>query len=69
MLQYKVSGMSCGHCVKSVTSAVKKVAPMADINVDLTLGEVTVNGSEAKEKIAAAITDAGFEVRESAVRP
>lgn len=62
MLKLKVSGMTCGGCAKSVTNAVKKVAPEADVNVDLNAGEVTVAGSAARDRVAAAITAAGFEV-------
>lgn len=62
MLKLKVSGMTCGGCAKSVTNAVKKVAPAADVNVDLKAGEVTVAGTEARDRVAAAITEAGFEV-------
>ena len=30
-----VSGMSCGHCVRAVTEAVRGVAPLAKVEVDL----------------------------------
>ena len=34
MLELKVAGMTCGHCVKAVTEAVQSVAPQAVVAVD-----------------------------------
>jgi len=59
----KVKGMSCQHCVKSVTEAMVKLGAK-DVKVDLLSGDVTY--SESAPISAAAIKDAitkiGFEV-------
>ena len=62
MLSFKVEGMSCGHCVQSVTQAVQKVAPNAQVAVDLEAGRVDVSGDDRRAALAAAIEEAGYKV-------
>lgn len=62
MLSFQVEGMSCGHCVKSVTEAVQALEPTAKVVVDLAAGCVTVDGSDRREAVAQAIKDAGYAV-------
>lgn len=62
MLSFEVEGMTCGHCVQSVTKAVQGVEPTAVVAVDLAGKRVTVQGSERREAIAQAIADAGYAV-------
>ena len=40
IITLKVSGMSCGHCVKAVTGAIQAKDPAAKIVVDLAAGTV-----------------------------
>ena len=61
MATYNVSGMSCDHCVKSLTSAIKAVAPEATVEVDLQGKKVAVDGFDDAAAIAKAIGEAGFE--------
>ena len=62
MLSFKVDGLSCGHCVQSVTQAVQKVAPNAQVAVDLEAGRVDVSGDDRRDALAAAIEEAGYKV-------
>ncbi|KRB52164.1 MAG: cation transporter [Pseudomonadota bacterium] len=62
MLRFQVEGMTCGHCVQSVTKAVQAVDAKAQVQVDLAGKSVSVEGSDQKDAIAAAIRDAGYEV-------
>jgi copper chaperone len=62
MLKLKVAGMTCGGCVKSVERAVAAAAPGAQVSVDLTSGQVAIDGPAAKQAIVAAIEDAGYNV-------
>ncbi len=62
MHRFKVSGMTCGHCVKAVTTAVKSVDQAASIEVDLTSGEVKARSTANANDIASAIKSAGYEV-------
>ncbi len=61
--RFKVSGMSCGHCVRSVTEAVHGVDPAAAVEVDLAGGIVMVRGFADAAKLSAAIVDAGYDVQ------
>ena len=58
----EVKGMSCNHCVQSVTKALSALAGVADVKVDLTFGTATyteaAEGTDAAVK--AAIENAGF---------
>lgn len=64
MLRLKVSGMTCGHCVRAVTKAVQSVDEGAAVNVDLRSGEVTVRGRADASIVTAAITTAGYQVEQ-----
>jgi copper chaperone len=57
---YRVTGMTCGGCARSVESAIKAVAPAATVQVDLAAKAVTVDGATA-EQVRQAVDDAGFE--------
>lgn len=57
---YTVLGMTCGGCAKSVTNAILDAAPGADVDVDLSVKTVTVQGVD-EETVKQAIEDAGFE--------
>lgn len=56
---YRVSGMTCGGCVRAVTIAIKAAAPSAQVDVDLASGKVTVDGAGA-EIVHRAVEEAGF---------
>jgi len=61
----KVSGMSCGHCVKSVTDALEAIGGVSDIFVSLKDGTASFKYDPAVvslETISAAIIEEGFEV-------
>ncbi len=64
MTKIKVSGMSCGHCVASVTKALSEIDGITDVQVDLDNGAATY--SETKpvdlEVVKGAITKIGFGV-------
>lgn len=62
MLELKVEGMSCGHCVQSVTKAVQGVHPAAKVVVDLQSQRVTIESDAEASSITAAIEEAGYEV-------
>ena len=62
---YTVDGMTCGHCVASVTEEVKQIAGVTDVTVDLPTGAVTVTSDADLDTAAvkAAVEEAGFELR------
>ena len=62
----KVEGMTCEHCVQTVTEAVGKMSGVEKVDVSLEQKEVTVDFDESQtemEKISAQIEEAGFEVK------
>ncbi len=63
MPSFDVRGMSCGHCVKAVTTSIHEIDPAAKVDVDLTSGRVDVDSSRPVDAIAKAIVDAGYEAR------
>lgn len=60
--QFTVSGMSCGHCVRAVTEAVKEVDPAAGVQVDLGHKSVVVQSAVDRATLGGAITAAGYEI-------
>ncbi|MBW8805001.1 MAG: heavy-metal-associated domain-containing protein [Catenulisporales bacterium] len=59
---YTVSGMTCGHCVSSVTEEVGAIAGVRSVDVDLATGEVTVTSDAplAEVDVKAAVDEAGY---------
>jgi len=60
MIELHVEGMTCGHCVGTVTRAVKAVDPGANVEVDLGSGRVRVEGRSSVEALGKAIAGAGY---------
>lgn len=58
---YRVSGMTCGHCVASVTEEVSEVAGVQSVEVDLASGEMRVSGGAEDDAVRAAVAEAGYE--------
>ena len=60
--QYTVYGMTCDHCVLSVTEEVSEVAGVEGVEVDLESGRLTLTGSGyTDDEIKAAVAEAGYE--------
>ncbi|WP_326613389.1 heavy-metal-associated domain-containing protein [Streptomyces scopuliridis] len=65
--RYRVTGMTCGHCVASVTEEVAGVPGVNEVEVDLPGGTVLVRGQDLDDaKVREAITEAGYTVVEPA---
>jgi len=62
MQVFKVQGMTCGHCVKAVTQAVKAADEQAQVQVELAQGEVRVHSALSPEAIRQAIREEGYTV-------
>lgn len=56
---YRVTGMTCGGCARSVETAIKAVAPGATVDVDLAAKAVRVEGAST-DQVKQAVDDAGF---------
>ena len=60
---YTVTGMTCEHCVASVTEEVGEVAGVESVHVVLDSGLVTVTGAQVSDDaVRAAVEEAGYAV-------
>ena len=59
---FTVTGMTCGHCEKAVTRAVKQVDPQAEVQIDRSSGKVDVQSEKPRETLAKAIVEEGYAV-------
>jgi copper chaperone len=60
---FNVQGMTCGHCERAVTQAVRTADPAATVAIDRNAGRVEVaNTSVPRAVLAAAIAEEGYTV-------
>ena len=59
---YTVTGMTCGHCVSSVTEEVRELPGVRSVQVDLATGQVTVTSDApvGPDQVRAAVEQAGY---------
>jgi copper chaperone len=59
---YVVTGMTCGHCVMSVTEELTAVQGVTDVQVDLASGQVRVTSEQpvSTEQVREAVEEAGY---------
>jgi copper chaperone CopZ len=60
--QWQVQGMTCGHCVASVTEELSELPGVESVDVALETGLVTVTSATElqRDDVAAAVTEAGY---------
>jgi copper ion binding protein len=61
---YQVSGMTCDHCVRAVTTELVLLPGVRSVDVDLAEGSVTVtsDGPLALAQVREAVDEAGYEL-------
>jgi copper chaperone len=61
---YQIAGMTCAHCVGSVSSELAQLPGVNDVQVDLAAGTATVTSDQPLDDAAvrAAVDEAGYEV-------
>jgi len=61
---FTVTGMTCSHCVGSVSAELRQVPGVTAVEVDLASGAVTVTSERPVDDaaVAAAIDEAGYEL-------
>jgi copper chaperone len=59
---YTVTGMTCDHCVASVREEIGEIAGVANVDVDLGSGAVTVTSTQplADADVRTAVEEAGY---------
>jgi copper chaperone len=60
MYEFQIPNMSCGHCVKAITAAVKAADPQAQVQVDLPNHKVQVSSQQPREAVVAQLAEAGY---------
>ena len=61
----KIKGMSCQHCVVSISKALKDLKGIKDVKVSLEKGSAEVNYDDklvTKTQMSEAVADAGYTV-------
>ena len=60
--EWQVQGMTCGHCVASVTEELSELSSVESVDVELETGRVTVTSSAELQRadVEAAVTEAGY---------
>ncbi len=60
MIELKVPDMTCGHCVSTITKAVKELDATARVEVSLPDHLVRVDGKATQQDVLHCITEAGY---------
>lgn len=61
MIAFEVNDMTCGHCVRAITEAVRAVDRKATISIDLAAHRVEIEPTETDaQKLSDAIKQAGY---------
>jgi copper chaperone len=61
MITIRITGMSCAHCVKSVTEALSEVPGVSRVvEVSLERGEARVEGDPDTAALLASVKEVGF---------
>jgi copper ion binding protein len=62
--EYIVSGMTCAHCVASVSEEIGDIDGVSGVRVDLATGRVTVTSDRtlSRPEVQSAVVEAGYEL-------
>lgn len=61
--EYRVSGMSCGHCEAAVRSEVAQIPGIEDVTVSAATGKLVVTSAQPvdADAVLGAVDEAGYE--------
>lgn len=57
----QIKGMTCEHCVQAVTQALKGVAGVDSVSVDLGAGRARIDGAADPASLVRAVEKQGYE--------
>lgn len=61
MVTFEVQDMTCGHCVSSITQAVRAIDPGAQVTVDLATHRVQIEPTQSdRSQLSEALREAGY---------
>ena len=60
--EWQVQGMTCGHCVASVTEELAELDGVDAVDVELETGRVTITSARelSRADVESAVTEAGY---------
>lgn len=61
-MEFNVPDMSCGHCAGIITQTIQALDAHASVSVDLPAKKVTVQTTQDRATVAAALAEAGYPV-------
>jgi copper chaperone len=61
MIELQIPNMTCGHCVRVVTEAVKAADPEAKVEIDLPAHQVRIDTRAERAAVVAQLSEAGYE--------
>lgn len=67
MFEFKVKGMTCPSCAKSMKSALLSIDSKVEVEVNLITQTVKVKSNRSEKEIAVLIEEAGYPVIESKI--
>lgn len=59
-IELAVQGMSCEHCVRAVTQAIRARDPAAEVAVDLAAGRLRATTALPEAEVRAAVEEEGY---------
>ncbi len=59
---FTVTGMTCGHCERAVSQAIKALDPQAQVQIDRQQNLVQVQSQQPRDALAHAIAEEGYQV-------
>lgn len=62
-IKLKVTGMTCQHCVRAVTTALERIPGVDKAVVDLESGMAVVYGQDQADKLIAALNEEGYDAK------
>lgn len=60
MIELTLNDMTCGHCVKTITQTLQSLDSAAQVEADLTTKRVRIDTTASRERVVAALADAGY---------
>ncbi len=59
-IEFTLPDMTCGHCVRTVTSTVQQLDPKAQLQIDLPTHKVVIESTQTAQALAAALAQEGY---------
>jgi copper chaperone len=60
MQHFNIPDMTCGHCVRTITQAVRSIDATAQVQADLATRSIRVTSDASAASLSAAIAAAGY---------